>query len=383
MTLASWLQLAALIVFIVVGTRLLGPYIAGIYRVTDELPTKRPFGDRVFSPIERLIYRLSGVDEDREQRWSVYALSLLAFSLLSVLLVYAVRSASRDRCPWNPNGVGGVPAPLSFNTAVSFVTNTNWQNYSGESTMSHLTQMAGLAVQNFVSAAVGLCVLIALIRGLVRRRSATIGNFWVDLVRGTVRLMLPLAVRLRHRLRQPGRGAEPARQHLGDHGRGVDPGDPGRDDRQPGGDQGAGHERRRLRQRQLVPSVREPQRPDQLARRWAPSCSSRSPSPTPSAGGRGPEAGLGRLRRHVHPLDRARPRWPWAWRSHGNPELTARGADQSVTVHPDRREHGGQGGPLRRSDLRALRRHHHGHLERRGRLPARLHDARWAACRRW
>ncbi|MGZ4682469.1 MAG: potassium-transporting ATPase subunit KdpA, partial [Acidimicrobiales bacterium] len=192
MTTASWLQLAALIVFIGVGTRLLGPYLAGVYHVADEPPAKRPLGDRVFGPIERLIYRLTGVDENREQRWSVYALSLLAFSLLSILLVYAFERL-QGSLPWNPNGVGGVPAPLSFNTAVSFVTNTNWQNYSGESTMSHLTQMAALAVQNFVSATVGLCVLIALIRGLVRRRSATIGNFWVDLVRGTVRVMLPLA----------------------------------------------------------------------------------------------------------------------------------------------------------------------------------------------
>jgi len=192
MSTASWLQLAALIVFIIVGTRLLGPYLAGIYRVSDEPPTKRPLGDRVFGPIERFIYRLTGVDENREQRWNVYALSLLAFSLLSVLLVYAFQRF-QGSLPWNPNGVSGVPAPLSFNTAVSFITNTNWQNYSGESTMSHLTQMAALAVQNFVSATVGLCVLIALIRGLVRRRSATIGNFWVDLVRGTVRLMLPLA----------------------------------------------------------------------------------------------------------------------------------------------------------------------------------------------
>ncbi len=97
MTTASWLQLAALIVFIVVGTRLLGPYIAGIYKVSDEPPTKRPLGDRVFGPIERFIYRLTGVDENREQRWSVYALSLLAFSLLSVLARLRVRSASRDR----------------------------------------------------------------------------------------------------------------------------------------------------------------------------------------------------------------------------------------------------------------------------------------------
>ena len=104
-----------------------------------------------------------------------------------------------------------MPEALSFNTAVSFVTNTNWQNYAGETTMSHLTQMAGLAVQNFVSAAVGLCVAVALIRGLARRRVGTIGNFWVDLVRGTVRILLPLCVGARRRPREPGRHPEPAR----------------------------------------------------------------------------------------------------------------------------------------------------------------------------
>jgi K+-transporting ATPase ATPase A chain len=192
MTLAGWLQLAALIAFILIGTRVLGPYIAGIFSVGVDAPEKRPFGDRVFLPIERLIYKLCGIDDEKEQRWSVYALSLLAFSLFSVLAVYLFQRF-QGSLPWNPNGVDNVPAPLSFNTAVSFVTNTNWQNYSGESTMSHLTQMAALAVQNFASAAVGLCVAVALIRGLIRRRATTLGNFWVDLIRGVVRLLLPFS----------------------------------------------------------------------------------------------------------------------------------------------------------------------------------------------
>jgi len=192
MTLAGWLQLAALIVFIVVGTRLLGPYIAGIFSVGVDAPEKRPLGDRFFLPIERLVYRVTGIDEKKEQRWSVYALSLLAFSLMSVLFVYVILRL-QGSLPGNPNGVPNLNPALAFNTAVSFVTNTNWQNYYGESQMSHLAQMAGLAVQNFVSAAVGLCVAVALIRGLIRRRSATVGNFWVDLVRGIVRLLLPLS----------------------------------------------------------------------------------------------------------------------------------------------------------------------------------------------
>ena len=238
MTAASWVQLGLLIVLILVGTRLLGPYIAAIFTmpadeasaedrrtagsslhrsaaaeveaaesvatggtavaVAVEAPPpppparRRAPGDRFFLPIERLIYRLCGIDESREQRWSVYALSLLAFSLVSVLLLYALQRL-QGALPFNPNGFKGVPPALSFNTSVSFLTNTNWQNYSGESTVSYLTQMAGLAVQNFVSAAVGLAVAIALIRGLIRRRSNTIGNFWVDVVRGVIRLLLPLS----------------------------------------------------------------------------------------------------------------------------------------------------------------------------------------------
>ena len=112
---------------------------------------------------------------------------------MSVVVLYALQRF-QGSLPFNPTDVGAVPEALSFNTAVSFVTNTNWQNYAGENTMSYFTQMAGLAVQNFVSAAVGLCVAVALIRGLARRRSATIGNFWVDLVRGVVRILLPLCV---------------------------------------------------------------------------------------------------------------------------------------------------------------------------------------------
>jgi K+-transporting ATPase ATPase A chain len=149
-------------------------------------------GDRVFGPIERVVYRLTGVDPQREQRWTTYAAALLAFSAVSVILLYVLQRV-QGSLPLNPTDAGGVPPALAFNTAVSFVTNTNWQNYAAENTMSHLTQMVGLAVQNFVSAAVGLAVAIALIRGLVRRRSGTIGNFWVDLVRGTLRVLLPIA----------------------------------------------------------------------------------------------------------------------------------------------------------------------------------------------
>ena len=187
MTVSGWLQLAALVGLIALGTRLLGPYLALVFG-GGSAP-----GDRVFLPVERFIYRLAGVDPEREQRWNVYAYSLLAFSAVSVLFLYLLQRV-QEWLPLNPTDAVGVPAALAFNTAVSFVTNTNWQNYGGELTMSHLTQMTGLAVQNFVSAAVGLSVAVALIRGLARRRGVTIGNFWVDLTRATLRVLLPLAV---------------------------------------------------------------------------------------------------------------------------------------------------------------------------------------------
>jgi K+-transporting ATPase ATPase A chain len=129
----------------------------------------------VFDPIERVVYRLTGVDPEREQRWTTFAVSLLAFSFVSVLAVYGLQRA-QGLLPLNPTDVDAVPPALAFNTSVSFVTNTNWQNYAAEDTVGYLTQMSGLAVQNFVSAAVGIAVAIALVRGLVRRRSATSGS---------------------------------------------------------------------------------------------------------------------------------------------------------------------------------------------------------------
>jgi K+-transporting ATPase ATPase A chain len=182
----DWLTVALLVGAIIVATPLLGSYMAKV------LGGGAAPGDRVFRPVERFVYRVCGIDEEREQRWTVYALSLLAFSVASVLLLFLLQRV-QHWLPLNPTDMQSVPPPLAFNTAVSFVTNTNWQNYSGETTMSHLTQMAGLAVQNFVSAAVGIAVAVALIRGLIRRRSATIGNFWVDLTRATLRILLPIA----------------------------------------------------------------------------------------------------------------------------------------------------------------------------------------------
>jgi K+-transporting ATPase ATPase A chain len=180
-------QAASLLALVGLSTPLLGAHIARVFG-DGAAP-----GDRVFQPLERTLYRLGGIDPEREQPWRVYALSVLVFSLVSVLGLFVLQRVQGD-LPLNPTHVGGVAPALAFNTAVSFVTNTNWQSYAGESTMSHLTQMAGLTVQNFVSAAVGIAVAIALVRGITRRRSETIGNFWVDLTRSTTRILLPLAL---------------------------------------------------------------------------------------------------------------------------------------------------------------------------------------------
>jgi potassium-transporting ATPase potassium-binding subunit len=183
---ANWLQLVALVGAVVATAPFLGGYLARV------LGGAAAPGDRVFLPVERALYRLAGVDPRREQPWNVYALSLVAFSAVSVVGLYLLERF-QGVLPLNPTDVPGVPSALAFNTAASFVTNTNWQNYGGESTMSHLTQMAGLTVQNFASAAVGIAVAVALVRGLTRARSAAIGNFWVDLTRATVRVLVPLA----------------------------------------------------------------------------------------------------------------------------------------------------------------------------------------------
>jgi K+-transporting ATPase ATPase A chain len=187
MSSASWLQFATLIVVLLVTAPPLGWYMAKVYGDDRKAP-----GDRVFLPVERLIYRVCRVNPDREQHWTVYAFSVLGFSLVSFLALYAIQRL-QQWLPLNPTQMPNVTDHIAFNAAVSFMTNTNWQSYSGELTMSHLTQMTGLAVQNFVSAAAGMAVMAALIRGLARRRASTIGNFWVDLTRTTVRILLPMA----------------------------------------------------------------------------------------------------------------------------------------------------------------------------------------------
>ena len=179
-TAAGWLQFALLFVALAACYVPLGNYIA------------RVFTDTKHWRVERGIYKLCGIDPEADMRWSVYVRSILAFSLVSVLFLYLIERT--QHWLFLSAGMAGVNPVTAWNTAASFTTNTNWQNYSGESTMSYLTQMSGLAVQNFLSAAVGLAVAIAMIRGFTRSRTDKLGNFWVDMTRGTIRVLLPISI---------------------------------------------------------------------------------------------------------------------------------------------------------------------------------------------
>jgi potassium-transporting ATPase potassium-binding subunit len=187
MTLNGYIQLGLYVVVLLALAKPLGGFMARVY-------TGQPSGlDRVLGPLERLIYRLCGVRAEEEMSWQTYAIAMLLFNLLGFLAVYALQRL-QGVLPLNPQGFGAVSPDSSFNTATSFATNTNWQGYSGEVTMSYLTQMLALTVQNFVSAATGMAVLVAFIRGLARHTAQTIGNFWVDLTRSTLYILLPMSL---------------------------------------------------------------------------------------------------------------------------------------------------------------------------------------------
>ena len=188
MTVNGWLQILLFLALIFLVTKPMGVFMARVFS------RERTFMDPVLRPVERLLYRITGVDEDHEMRWTEYAIAMLLFSLVSMIVLYLIERLQAF-LPFNPQRLGAVsPAHLAFNTAASFTTNTNWQAYSGESTMSYFTQMAGLAYHNFASAAVGIALAIAFIRGIARRHMETIGNFWVDLVRSCLWVLLPVSV---------------------------------------------------------------------------------------------------------------------------------------------------------------------------------------------
>ncbi|MCZ2819436.1 potassium-transporting ATPase subunit KdpA [Modestobacter sp. VKM Ac-2977] len=188
---AGWLQAGLLVLALALVHRPLGDWMARAFTTDPAEGPKSRFWPQGHWRVERLVYRAVGVDADAEQRWPTYLRSVLAFSLVSVLFLYGLQRL-QSLLPLD-NGMAGVEPGSAWNTAVSFVTNTNWQGYSGESTMGHLVQMAGLAVQNFVSAAVGIAVAVALVRGFARSGTDRLGNFWVDVTRAITRVLLPLA----------------------------------------------------------------------------------------------------------------------------------------------------------------------------------------------
>ena len=187
MTFNGWIQIAIFAALVVAVVVPLGGYMARVF--AGERTPLSP----VLMPVEGIFYRLAGVDARHEQSWIGYAVSALLFNLAGFALLYALQRL-QGVLPLNPQGFAGISPDLALNTSISFLTNTNWQNYGGESTMSYLVQMAGLTVHNFVSAANGIVVAIALIRGFARRSVHTIGNFWVDLTRGTLYVLLPISI---------------------------------------------------------------------------------------------------------------------------------------------------------------------------------------------
>jgi potassium-transporting ATPase potassium-binding subunit len=188
MTPNGWFQILFFLLLIFLVTKPMGIFITRVFN------REKTFMDPVLRPIERLLYRVTAVDENHEMRWTEYAISMLLFSFVSMIVLYLMQRL-QAYLPFNPQKLGAVtPAHVAFNTAASFTTNTNWQAYSGETTMSYFTQMAGLAYHNFVSAAVGIALAIAFIRGIARRQMQTIGNFWVDMVRANLWVLLPFCI---------------------------------------------------------------------------------------------------------------------------------------------------------------------------------------------
>jgi K+-transporting ATPase ATPase A chain len=186
MTSNGWFQIIVFFGIVLVCAKPLGVYMARVFE------RERTFADRIFRPVERLIYRFAGIDETHEMHWREYATLVLIFSLVSLILTYVIERLQYF-LPLNPQHFAGVAPDLALNTAVSFTANTNWQSYVPETTMSYLTQMAGLASHNFLSGALGIACAIALVRGISRKESKTLGNFWVDTTRASLWVLLPAA----------------------------------------------------------------------------------------------------------------------------------------------------------------------------------------------
>src|SRR5712671_6887735 len=188
MTANGWFQVAFFLLLVLAVTKPMGIFMSHVFN------REKTFMDPVLRPLERLLYRVTAVDEAHEMRWTEYAVSMLLFSVVSMLVLYLIQRV-QGILPFNPQKFGAVsPAHLAFNTAASFTTNTNWQAYAGETTMSYFTQMVGLAYHNFSSAAVGMALAIAFIRGIAQKEKDSLGNFWVDLVRGSLWILVPICI---------------------------------------------------------------------------------------------------------------------------------------------------------------------------------------------
>ncbi len=257
-TFNSILQVLIFLVIVLLLTKPIGLYLTAIFA------GERTWLSPVFVPVERFIYKLSGINPEEEQKWTGYMIAVLVFSLAGMLLLYLIER-TQQWLPFNPAGLSAVEPRLAFNTASSFTTNTNWQNYSGETTMSYLTQMAGLAFHQFVSAAAGIALAVALVRGLARRSAQNLGNFWVDLVRCTLYLLLPICVVGALIFVSQGmiQNFNPYTVVHTLNGQ-VQTDCPGAG-RLDGNHQRSWHQRRRLLQRQLGPSLRESQCPHRHA----------------------------------------------------------------------------------------------------------------------
>ncbi len=328
----------------------LGSYIA------DVMEGKPILAVRMGSRLERAIYRLAGIDPARETGWKQYAIGVLLFSVVGVLTVYVLQRL-QAWLPLNPQQFGNVTPDSAFNTAISFVTNTNWQGYSGESTMSYLTQMLALAVQNFVSAATGIAVAVALIRGFARHSSATIGNFWVDLTRVTLYVLVPIAAVIALTLISQGviqnfdaykevttlgttqysqpevdasvagpRCFRQCRAEDGDHQYSDARHGTGR---LAGSHQGAGNQRRRLLQCELCASLRESQHADELSRTVRDPADPDRPDVHVRQDGRRPSPGLGRAGGNGGAVRLAMAGSRCTTNRQGNPLIAAQGVDDS------------------------------------------------------
>jgi K+-transporting ATPase ATPase A chain len=187
MTASGWTQIGLYIIVVALTVKPVGAFMTRVFN------GERTFLSPVLGPVERALYRMSGVDEHAEQHWVIYGVAMLLFNLVGMLVLYAMLRLQAV-LPFNPQGQAAVPADLAFNTAVSFTTNTNWQNYGGESTLGYFVQMAGLTFHNFVSAATGIALAVALIRGFARASAKTVGNFWTDLTRCTLYILLPICL---------------------------------------------------------------------------------------------------------------------------------------------------------------------------------------------